>query len=225
MPNAWPILADPLAVASATPPTCFSTAPRMMVCASSVRFDSTRLAISAFCSSVKVTPDRPRDASPLIGSSSALPSCVALPVTDPKPAAARSTAACVARSNTPPASPAVLFTLSNVSSSACDSLIRFRSTPVSLAVASACSTSRSVTASTWPPKLPIEVTTASMRAFAVETSSNASNSFLPMARPAAPTARKATPMALPTLRTLSPIFATSSPALFVDLDRFEASPR
>ena len=66
---------------------------------------------------------------PLIGSFNALPSCVAFCDASPKPAAAKSTAATVARSKAPPTSSAVIANSLKVRSFACVNLIVSAVTP------------------------------------------------------------------------------------------------
>ena len=99
--NATLSLSVSFAVASAVPPTWVSIALRMRSWASSVRFVSTRVLIFSFSCAVNETPDFASAAMPLIGSWSALPSCTAFDSASPKPAAARSMAAFVARSKAP----------------------------------------------------------------------------------------------------------------------------
>jgi len=136
-PKPFFILCVERAVADAVPLTCVSMAVRMTACASWMRLLSTRTASFAFSDSVNVMPDLRRLLTPLMGSSSAFPSWTAFCVASPKPAAAMSTAACVALSNAPPATSAVTASCLNVSSLACAALMVSAVTPVSRSSASA----------------------------------------------------------------------------------------
>ena len=89
-PQAICIFCTPVTVAAAVPPTCFSTALKIMSWALRAWPPSTRALILAFSASVKDTPDLARAVMPLTGSWRALPSWMALVSACPKPAEARS---------------------------------------------------------------------------------------------------------------------------------------
>ena len=150
-PRLFFILVVAVAVATAVPWTCCSTALRIISCASSILFDSTSVRIFCFSTSLKVMPERARAVTPFMGSWSALPSCTAFIVASPNPAAPMSIAAFVARSNAPPASSAVFAICENVRSLACVSLMLSAVSPVSRSNWSPNSCSRRTT---WPVCIP-----------------------------------------------------------------------
>ena len=200
-PNAAPILKDEVTVAAAVPPTCFSIAARTSSCASPILFDSISVAMRSFSASVNVTPDFASAVMPLIGSWSALPSWMAFVSADPNPAAARSTAAVVARSNCPPSSFALLPSSLKVRSFACVALMVSAVTPNSNSCASASFCSRVVTAAVDSPKRFIDLFTAARRSSATRAASAplmALTANAPAAAPAAANPRAATLPILPT---------------------------
>ena len=131
------IFSEEVAVASAVPPTWVSIAPRIMFCAPRRSPDSLSDLIFSFSWSVKVTPERARAVIPFTGSFRALPSAVALLSAEPKPVAARSMAALVARSKEEPVSSAVSARPLKVRSLAWVCLITSASVPSVSSLASA----------------------------------------------------------------------------------------
>ena len=123
--NATFILSLSFAVASAVPPTCVSIADSTISWASKILLLSTSVLILSFSCWVKVTPDLASAVMPLIGSFNALPSCTAFVSASPKPAAAKSIAAFVARSNAPFTSSALSASSLNVNNLAWVALMLF----------------------------------------------------------------------------------------------------
>ena len=206
-PNAAPILNVLVVVAAAVPPTCVSIAFSSVSCASSISPLFTSVAIFSFSTSVKVTPERLSAVMPLIGSCKALPSCTAFISAAPKPAAARSIAAVVARSNAPPTTSASCPMFLNVISFACVALIVSAVTPSSNSCASASFCKRSVTTAVSAPNRFIDFATAARRSSACFANSAPCTSFVaakPTAAAPADAAAKPTAAFLPNALIFEP---------------------